>query len=67
MPEGYPRNNGSTFTLRFPRWAGTLLYDPLVSAGGSGGGAGDGSTSAAAAAVDRRVPALLAALAWAAL
>ena len=67
MPEGYPRNNGSTFTLHFPRWAGTLLYDPLVSAGGSGGGAGDGSTSAAAAAVDRRVPALLAALAWAAL
>merc|ERR1719253_2343069 len=30
MPAGYPKVNGSIFTLKFPRWAGTVLYDPIV-------------------------------------
>lgn len=30
MPTGYPKVSGSTFTLKFPRWTGTVMYDPIV-------------------------------------
>jgi len=30
MPEGYPKMDGDRFTLRFPKWNGTVIYDPIV-------------------------------------
>ncbi len=30
MHADYPTVNGAAFTLKFPRWSGTLTYDPVV-------------------------------------
>lgn len=35
MPDDYPKVNGSTFTLKFPRWGENekVVYDPVVTSG----------------------------------
>ena len=41
MPEGYPKVNGATFTLKFPKegWDDTLTYDPIITGADSTSGA----------------------------
>lgn len=65
MPAGYPKVNGSTFTLKFPKWTSSLIYDPIVTS------ASDEETTAQldgspGLALGSGIPLLAAALAWAA-
>lgn len=30
MPSGYPKVEGAKFTLRFPKWEGAVMYDPII-------------------------------------
>jgi hypothetical protein len=46
MPEGYPKMDGSKFTLKFPKWEGSIIYDPVVT-GASDSGSSDKDTDAA--------------------
>ena len=35
MPSGFPSLDGSTFTLKFPRWTSSkVIYDPIIAYGG---------------------------------
>jgi len=44
MPSGYPKVDGSKFTLKFPRWASeSILYDPIVQYSGTDGTSTDGT------------------------
>jgi len=68
MPAGYPKVSGSTFTLKFPKWTGSLIYDPIVTSASDNGSDEitaqlDGSPGLA---LGSGVPLLAAALAWAA-
>ena len=56
MPQGYPANSGATFTLRFPKWADKVIYDPIVSVSGIADQTPptDDSPPAASAAVSHR-------------
>jgi len=48
MPEGYPKVSGSTFTLKFPRWSGSVIYDPILQGSTSEDADGPGQMSSAA-------------------